>query len=182
MGERAEQLHVAIEGQLVELTALLSTADDAVLHLPCGAREKLGDGTVAANAWHTADNYRRIADFINNSDQVAGSDKPAMRPAHRMPRLLRAIGHRAPSHGPNAAGHDQRYSADDIDVPAVLEQLAATRGDLSRVGQLTDQQLDAIPPKGSFRFCDGQRSLEQVLASLVKHQAHQLDALTVALG
>ncbi len=47
---------------------------------------------------------------------------------------------------------------------------------------MTDSQLDAIPPKDSFRFCDGQRSLEQVLASLLKHQAHQFDALKAAIG
>ena len=59
----------------------------------------------------------------------------------------------------------------------MVEQLTASRATLGRIAELTDPQLDAIPPKDSFRFCDGQRTLEQVLASLLKHQAHQIDAL-----
>ena len=51
----------------------------------------------------------------------------------------------------------------------VVEQLSASRATLGRIAELTDAQLDAIPPDGSFRFCDGQRTLEQVLASLLKH-------------
>jgi hypothetical protein len=62
----------------------------------------------------------------------------------------------------------------------VVEQLSASRASLGRLAELTDPQLDAIPPDGSFRFCDGQRTLEQVLASLLKHQAHQLEALRTA--
>jgi hypothetical protein len=29
-----------------------------------------------------------------------------------------------------------------------------------------------------MRFADGERTLEQILASLLKHQRHQVDALT----
>jgi hypothetical protein len=54
----------------------------------------------------------------------------------------------------------------------VVGQLSASRDTLGQIAELTDTQLDAIPPDGSFRFCDGHRTLEQVLASLLKHQAH----------
>jgi hypothetical protein len=70
------------------------------------------------------------------------------------------------------ADHDGGYTADAIDVGAVVEQLSASRDTLGQIAELTDTQLDAIPPDGSFRFCDGHRTLEQVLASLLKHQAH----------
>ena len=40
---------------------------------------------------------------------------------------------------------------------------------------------DAIPPKDSFRFCDGERTLEQVLVALLKHQGHQVDAIETAV-
>jgi hypothetical protein len=43
-------------------------------------------------------------------------------------------------------------------------------------------QLDAIPPDASSRFCEGRRTLEQVLAGLLEHQAHQIEALTAALA
>ena len=98
--------------------------------------------------------------------------------SHRVPRFLRSVGHRPPDHG---AGQDQ-YTADTVDVAGMLDQLSATRTTLGRLAELTDRQLDAIPPNGSFRFCDGRRTLEQVLASLLKHQGHQIDALTAVIA
>ena len=62
----------------------------------------------------------------------------------------------------------------------MVTQLVASRGALRAIAELSDSQLDAIPAKDSFRFCDGQRTLEQVLAGLLKHQGHQVDALTAA--
>jgi hypothetical protein len=64
----------------------------------------------------------------------------------------------------------------------VLEQLSASRDTLGRIAELTDNQLDAIPPDGTFRFCDGQGTLEQVLAGLLKHQGHQVDSLRSAVA
>jgi hypothetical protein len=49
------------------------------------------------------------------------------------------------------------------------------------MAELTDDQLDSVPPVGSFRFCDGQRTLEQVVASLLKHQGRQVDAMKAAV-
>jgi hypothetical protein len=51
------------------------------------------------------------------------------------------------------------------------------RETLKQIAQLNDLQLNTIPPKDSFRFCDGQRTLEQVLAGLLTHQSLQLEAL-----
>ena len=64
----------------------------------------------------------------------------------------------------------------------MVEQLSASRATFGRVAELTDSQLDAIPPGGSFRFCDGQRTLEQVLAALLKHQGHQVDSIRSAVA
>ncbi len=61
-------------------------------------------------------------------------------------------------------------------------RLAAAREALAPLASLADDQLDAIPPEGSFRFCDGHRSLEEVLAGLLKHQAHQVEAIETALA
>ena len=49
-------------------------------------------------------------------------------------------------------------------------------------GQQLHGTVDQVPPKDSFRFCDGQRTLEKVLAGLLKHQAHQLEALKTAVA
>jgi hypothetical protein len=176
MTERGKQLHATADTQIAGLIALISTLDEATLRLPCPGREKLGDGTIAAAARHTADNYQRIATFVQTSDPMSGTHAPTQHGAHRIPRFLRAIGHGPANHDKHAPGAGQ-YTADTIDLTAVAKQLSATRDTLGKIAELTDTQLDAIPPKDSFRFCDGQRTLEQVLASLLKHQSHQLAAL-----
>jgi hypothetical protein len=183
MTDRGKQLHATADAQIAELIALISTVDEAALRLPCPGREKLGDGTVGASMRHTADNYERIAGFVQTSDRVSGAHEPARHGAHRIPRFLRTIGHGPADHGqhgPVAGQHDDKYTADNIELGAVVDQVTASRDTLGRIAELTNGQLDAIPPDGSFRFCDGQRTLEQVLASLLKHQRHQLDALKAA--
>jgi hypothetical protein len=183
MTDRASQLHTTIDRQVEELTALLSSVDEATLRLPCPGREKLGDGTVGAMAAHTADNYQRIAAFIIGSDRMAAGHASTQQGAHHMPHFLRRFG-RGPAahgaHGPGAGQHHNQYTADNINPGAVITVLAAARNGLGQITALTDRQLDAIPPKDNFRFCDGQRTLEQVITNLLKHQSHQLHALKAA--
>jgi hypothetical protein len=153
MTERGKRLHVTADAQIAELIDLLSTPDEAALRRPCPGREKLGDGTIGASARHTADNYQRIAAFVQASDRTSEGHAPTQHHA---------------------------YTADNIEPGAVIAQLSASRDGLGRIAALTDHELDAIPPKDSFRFCDGQRTLEQVIAGVLKHQRHQLDALRAA--
>jgi hypothetical protein len=183
MDECAERLHATGDAQIAELIALISTVDEAALRLPCPGRQKLGDGTVGASVRHTAENYQRIAGFVQTSDLMSGAHAPTPNGAHRIPRFLRAIGHGPADHaerGPGAGQHDEQYTSDNIDLTALVTELSASRDTLGRIAELTASQLDATPPKDSFRFCDGQRTLEQVLASLLKHQSHQIDALRAA--
>ena len=183
MTDRGTQLHATADAQIVQLITLISALDEAAIRLPCPGREKLGDGTVGACARHTADNYQRIAAFVETSDRMSAGHAPTPRNGHRIPRLVRALGHGPTdhgSHGPGAGQSADSYSADNIDLNAVVTQLTAARAILGQVAKLTDSQLDAVPPKDSFRFCDGQRTFEQVLASLLKHQRHQVGALADA--
>jgi hypothetical protein len=183
MTDRGVQLHATADGQISELIALISTLNAETLRLPCPGREKLGDGTIAASVRHTADNYQRIAAFVQTSDRMSHKDALAGTGAHRIPRFVRALGHGPADHaehGPATGQHEDQYSASDIDVDGVVGQLSASRDALRAMTELSDSQWDAIPPKDSFRFCDGQRTLEQVLAGLLKHQGHQVDALTAA--
>ena len=180
MTARAKQLYATADRQIAELIGLITTLDEPTLRLPCPSREKLGDGTIGASARHTADNYQRIAAFVQTSGRTSEGDAPNQHHGDRSPRFLRAFGHGPTNHGehgPSAGQHDNDYTADNIDPGAVIAQLSASREALGRIAALTDHQLDAIPPKDSFRFCDGQRTLEQVLASLLKHQRHQVDVL-----
>jgi hypothetical protein len=185
MTERAERLHSTATGQIEQLSALVASIDQAALRLPCPGREKLGDGTVGALVSHTADNYQRIAGFVQTSDRMSAEHNPTEHDAHRMPRSIRARGHgpaQHADHAPGAGEHDNGYSADNIDPSAVIAQLSVSCDGLGRLAELTDSQLDAIPPNDSFRFCDGQRTLEQVLTSLLTHQSHQLQTLQTTLN
>ena len=184
MSERAGQLQTTAATQIGELIDVVSTADDATLHRPCPGREKLGDGTIGAIAAHTADNYQRIGTFVATSQRMANRHDSRQPDRHRIPSVLRAIGH-TPSeqnqHQTDSHSHQSGYTAQTVRPSEIAIRLRAARQDLARIAQLTDQQLDAVPPKDTFRFCDGLRTLEQVLAALLKHQDHQVQTLKTAL-
>jgi len=178
MSERRIQLFDTADGQISELIGLFSKSGEAALSLRCPGREKLGDGTVAALALHTADSYLRIAGFLQATSRMP----PAQPRSRRPPRLFRARGHSPPGHaegGQDARRRDDDYTAEN--VPDLLKRLSTGREALRLMTELTDEQLDTAPPTGSFRFCDGQRTLEQVLASLLNHQGHQVDAMRAAV-
>ena len=185
MTERAKQLHATADAQIAELADAIKTLDEAAWRLPCAGREKLGDGTVGAFAQHTAQNYERIGTFVVTADRLSTGHRISRGGAHRIPRFVRALGHRAPEqsqHRPVNHGHDQPYTAESNTRADIVEQLSVARRELSRIAELSDRQLDGVPPKDSFRFCDGQRTLEQVLLGLLKHQDHQVQTIRAALA
>ena len=109
MNERGTQLQETFNAQIDELIDLVSTASEAALGLPCPGRERLGDSTVAACAMHTADNYHRIAGFLQGQ-RGAGHTRLAKLP-HR--------------HGEDK--HQDNYRADNIGRRAQLDRLFAAR-------------------------------------------------------
>lgn len=158
MSERGIQLLRTADGQVSELIALFSNRDGSALNLPCPSREKLGDGSVGALAAHTADNYLRIAGFLQS-------------------------GHPPGTHAGHGQGaHGSDYAAQTVDLPGLLARLSSSQDCLSALAELTDSRLDSVPPASDMRFCDGQRTLAQVLTSLLRHQSHQVDALRAALA
>jgi hypothetical protein len=191
--DRAAQLLATADGQTSELIGLLTKGGEGGLRLPCPGREKMGDGTVGACALHTADRYRSIAGFLR-ATQMSRSRAGVVRVMHRISRFLPTRGHRFVRHGGAAQDHgshgahdshspgDGAYTASNVDLDALLARVSASRDALGVLSSLGDEQLDAVPPSGSFRFCDGQRTLEQVVASLLKHQRHQVEAIGAALA
>ena len=155
MSDRGSQLLNTADRQITDLTVLLSTTDEDTLRNPCPGREKLGDGTVAAVALHTADTYLRIAGFL---------------PVHREHNVF------------GEAGHEDTHGTEHVDIPELIQRLAARRQALSPLADLTDARLDAVPPAGQSRFCDGKRTTEEVLAAMLKHQSHQIEALRTAIA
>jgi hypothetical protein len=76
--------------------------------------------------------------------------------------------------------HGHLAAAGGGEADALRDQLVSVHQDLARIAKLDDRQLDSIPPEGTFRFCDGNRSLEEVLTALLTHQGHQVEALVQA--
>lgn len=175
MTERGTQLLQTADAQISELIELLSAQGQAVMRLPCRGREKLG--AVAACASHTADNYLRIAAFLRNEDHAPPAQVAVGPGAHRIPRLLRARGHTG-----THTRHSGPYGADSVDLHDLLERLADARDALSVLADLSDQQLDTVPPASEMKFVDGQRTLEQIVTNLLGHQSHQIDALRAAIA
>jgi hypothetical protein len=164
MNELGTQLLATANGQIDELIDLVATRGEAALTLPCPGREKLGDGSVGGCALHTADNYHRIAGFLRGQ----GDGGP-----HRIARFV---------HRHREGKHQDDYSAENIELEALLDRLSTGRTALSVLADLTDAQLDAVPPASEMKFCDGQRTLQQVVTNLLNHQNHQLAALKAALA
>jgi hypothetical protein len=177
MNQRAAELLNQAEGQILALDTLLARVNESALGLPC--REKLGDGTVGAMSMFIADNYLRIADSV----QEAPSQAPATRSGHWIPEWA-AHGraqHRDPS------GRGLPHTANDtytgpFELRAIIERLAVARRRVQTLADLTDAQLDSIPPSGAMRFADGKRTLERVISGMLTHQASQRDAVEAALA
>jgi hypothetical protein len=184
MNQRAGQLHATADGQIAALIDLIPTVSDAMLRQPCPGREKLGDGTIGALIAHTTDNYQRIGSFVATSDKMSSRHSNGTRDGHRIPRFLRTLGHQPSQHDhqPRTPGHDDQYTAANVTRADLATRLSLAREALAGIAELDDQRLDAIPPKDGFRFCDGQRTLEHVLARLLKHQDHQVQAIHMALA
>jgi hypothetical protein len=163
MTQRGTPLLDTANMQIAELHKLLSTGGRDVLRLPCPGRENLGDGTVGATAEHLAYAYQQLARFI----QAAGT----------APDVGSAGGHRH-----QQRPHHHQHDRERIGVQELQQQLSAAVGTFGALAELSDEQLDSLPPAGSFRYCDGQRTLEQVIASVLRHQQHHIDAVKNALA
>jgi hypothetical protein len=167
MSVRATKLSETADRQISGLIDLLDATDASALSLPCSGREKLGDGTVGALAKHTADNYRRIAEF------VAAGAQQSVRHGHTR-EVLHGQSPQPLEHSPREHGddHAQRYTADGVDLRNLTAQFTAARHELARIGELTDAQLDAVPPSGS-----GRRPRSATLASATRDPATTAAAL-----
>jgi hypothetical protein len=86
-------------------------------------------------------------------------------------------------HGGHApVGHGAGYTVENIDLDRLLERLVDAKGALAVLADLSDEQLDVVPPAGIMKFSDGQRTLGQVVTGVLKHQRHQIDAVKAAVA
>jgi hypothetical protein len=184
---RAASLSNIAERQMASLIDLLSAGDEAMLARPCAGRQKLGDGSVAACAAHFAGNYARVARFVlEESESPAAPAAPAARRRKATGRLLRV--RRSFSHvrrnGPGSRGRIPGCIPGwgELDRQSLIEELQDSRRQMLILARLSDDQLDAVPPaSAAMRFCDGERTMDEILVSVLRHQGHQLDAIVAAV-
>src|SRR5215213_10495973 len=136
------------DSQLSEMIEVFGTLNEADLHKPCPDESpEDSDGiTVGAVAAHMAQGYHFLGKFLQADGYVPGSPATGNR---------KGCGHRyRPGHGrtfPSAA------------LPDVVDRLAAGKAPIGLLADLTDEQLDSVPPAESSRFSDGSRTLKQVI-------------------
>ena len=159
MSERGTRLMAKADRQLSEMIEFFGTLDEADLDKPCpdeGAEDSDGD-TIGAVAAHIAQGYHFLGKFLQTEGYVPGSPSTGNR---------KGRGHRyKPGRGrtfPPAA------------LPDVVDRLTAGKAPIGLLADLTDEQLDSVPPAGSSRFSDGSRTLEQVIDEVIAHQAAHL--------
>ena len=160
MSERGTELMTNASCQLDEMAEFFGTLDEADLRKPCP--DEAGDGagdTVGAAAAHMAEGYHLLGRFLQATGYVPGSPVTGNSPGHG----------RCHGHAPAA-------------LPDVLDWLISGKVPIGLLADLTDEQLDSVPPAPSSRFSDGRRSLERVIEAVIDHQAAHLATLKRAVA
>jgi len=161
MSERGIWLVERADRQLSEMIEFFGTLDEGDLPKPCldeSAEDRPGD-TVAAVAAHTAEGYHHLGRFLQATGYAPG---------------LPATG--------NNHGHDHGHAPTPESLPDMRDRLAEGKAPIGLLADLTDEQLDSLPPVGSSRFSDGRRTLDQVIDAVIAHQAEHLLTLKRAVA
>lgn len=96
---------------------------------------------------------------------------------HFIVRFLRSVGY-IPGAPADGSIHGR---GPEPTQPELRKRLAAARHEVGIIADLTDEQLDSVPPAKSSRFSDGRRTLEQVIEEAIAHQAEHLSDLRSAM-
>ena len=159
MSERGSLLMERADRQLSEMIEFFGTLEEADPRKPCpdeSAVDSPGD-TVAAVAAHTAQGYHHLGRFLQAAGYVPGL--PATGRDH---------------------SHDHGHAPEAL--PEMRDRLSDAKAPICLLADLTDEQLDSVPPAGSSRFSDGRRSLAQVIDAVIAHQAAHLLSLKRAVA
>ena len=75
-------------------------------------------------------------------------------------------------------GHQAHGAPAAAGVEALRAELGTAKAELSG---LAGVDLARVPPAGTFRFCDGERTLEDVILRVLGHQRHHVAAVSSEL-
>jgi hypothetical protein len=166
MSARGIDLMTKASRQLDEIAEFLGTLEETDLGKPCadesagetvGAAGAHGGGdTVGETAAHMADGYDQLGRLLQTTGYVPGS----------------------PTTGDN---HKHDHARTPEALPDLLARLVGGKARIALLADLTDEQLDSVPPAVGM-FSDGRRTLEQVLEAVIAHQAAHLATLKRAVA
>jgi hypothetical protein len=159
VSERGIELMTIVSRQLDEMAGFFGALDEADLRKPC-PDDDAGD-TVGAVAAHAAEVYHYLGRFLRATGHVPGSPATGNSQSH---------GHGRAS--PELLPH----------LPDLLDRLTAGKAPIGLLADLTDEQLDSVPPAGSGRFSNGRRSLAGTIDAVIAYQATHLVMLKRAVA
>ena len=156
MSERAEGLMQKVIRQIDDIAEVFATLSEADLAKPRPPGEESGKSdhvakgrTLGDAASHIAEGYHFIVRFLESAGYVPG--------------------------GPAGGSIHGRGPAPSL--PELRKRVGEAKAEVSVIADLTDEQLDSVPPPKSSRFSDGRRSLERVIEEAIAHQAEHLNDL-----
>lgn len=161
MSRRGAELTEKVVRQIDDIAdffVTLSQADLAKPRPPGEASRKsghvAGGRTLGDAAAHIAEGYHFILRFLRSAGYVSGAP----------------VGGSIHGRGP-------------APIPSELrKRLAEAKTEVGIIADLTDEQLDSVPPPKSSRFSDGRRTLEQLIEKCIGHQAQHLIDLKGAVA
>lgn len=158
MSDRGTELMAKVLEQLDQASALLAGSDESALHRPYVDRE--GDhsaNSVGSAALHFIEGYQKIGRLLKGAGYVSASLAEG---------------------APQPHGHGKHH---DPDMSDVVKGLDAAKIRLTLLADLSDEQLDSVPSVRN-QWADGERTLLQVLDTIIDHQAGHLASLQDALN
>jgi hypothetical protein len=193
MSERASQLATKTSDQVMDMIDLLADLSESDLRAPCS--DNTGETTVGESAAHVAMGYGELTKFLESQLSAPREPSRGFSLGSAFKKLHEHVAGGHDDHGDDHGhdhGHDHAHGHghghghgddhDPTDVKATAALLSANGVAASRLLEtLSDEQLDAVMPRGSVRFADGKRSLYTILDTVVEHQGSHLTSMTKAV-
>ena len=178
MSDRGAELMMQALDQVDEAAQTLEESTDSQLRKPYAENAEGHFATsVGGAAVHFAQGYGKLGKFLHEGGYLDVADRFAPGAG-----AGGGGGHGHGHGGGHGHGHGHGPGAHgDVTVPEVLKSLEKAREIIALLEELSDAQLDSIPPLLG-EWSDGERTLYSVLETIITHQAGHLGSLKAALA